>query len=111
MTNSGTEAMEAKFGTKMIEVKLRFWTDQISEEEDKILPKRAWAAGVVRIARNDSHGIVPGKPVPFNSLLEIGTAIEKVLLNHGITLHPSTRMDKYVAPRPRHAKPKTRWSS
>jgi hypothetical protein len=91
------EEREAKQGEKMIEVKLRFWTNDIAEAEGKIVPKHAWSGGVVRIERNASHGIDPGAPVPFHSLLDVGTKIEKVLIDHGIVLHPGQRMQKYIA--------------
>ncbi len=90
------EAREAKHGEKMIEVKVRFWTDGIASDPGKVVPKNAWTSGVVRIDSNKSHGITPQSPVPFNSLLDVGAAIEKVLINHGITLHPSRKMRKYV---------------
>ena len=90
-------AREAKHGEKMIEVKVRFWTDGIASDSGKIVPKNAWTSGVVRIDSNKSHGIMPDSPVPFNSLLDVGAAIEKVLINHGITLHPSRKMRKYVS--------------
>jgi|GEM_PF-1114290 len=96
------EALEAEQGERMIEVKVRFWTNDLTEEEPaprgkgKIRPKHAWAAGVVRIGRNPSHGIVPRKPVPFNSLLELSTAIERVLIDHGIKIHRSRKMRRYT---------------
>lgn len=102
--------LEAKHGKKMIEVSLRFWTNDIAEEKGKIIPKHAWSSGVVRIQGNDSHGISSGNPLPFHSLLDIGSVIERVLLEHGIVLHTSSKMDKYCAPRPAHAKPKSRWA-
>ena len=76
-----TRSLEAKQGEKMIEVKLRFWTNDISPEPGKVLPKHAWTGGVVRIERNRSHGIVPGNPRPFHSLLDAGAVIEKVLID------------------------------
>jgi hypothetical protein len=88
-------AQDAEHGEKMIEVKLRFWTNNIAEEKGKVFPKNAWCSGVVRIKRNDSHGITPGKPQPFNSLLDIGAVIEKVLIEHGVVLRPSSKMRKY----------------
>ena len=88
---------EAKQGEKMIEVKLRFWTNDISDEPGKVIPKNAWAAGVVRIERNKSHGIEPSKPQPFHSLLDVGSVIEKVLIEHGVVLHPSRKMQKYFS--------------
>ncbi len=111
MADTDQAALEARHGKKMIEVSLRFWTNGISEEDGKVIPKHAWTSGVVRIQGNESHGIVSGNPLPFHSLLEIGSVVEKVLLEHGIVLHPSTKMDKYCAPRPAHAKPKSRWDT
>lgn len=96
MTNN-LKAQEAKHGQKMIEVKLRFWTNDISEESGKIIQKHAWSSGVVRIEHNKSHGILPGSPKPFHSLLDVGSVIEKVLIEHGIVLHPSRRMQKYIS--------------
>jgi hypothetical protein len=94
---ASTEALEAQHGQKMIEVKVRFWTNAIAEEEGKVLPKHAWASGVVRMERNTSHGITPGSPVPFHSLLDLGAAIEKVLIEHEVQLHVPRRMRKYIA--------------
>jgi hypothetical protein len=90
-------AREAKYGEKMIEVKVRFWTDSLAGEAGKIVPKHGWTSGVVRIESNKSHGIKPKHPHPFNSLLDVGAAIEKVLIDHDIVLHPSRRMKKYIA--------------
>lgn len=88
---------EAKHGEKMIEVKIRFWTNDIAKGNGRILPKHAWTSGVIRMEANQSHGIVPGNPRPFHSLLDIGAVIEKVLVEHGIVLHPSQKMRKYVS--------------
>lgn len=92
------EEQEAKHGQKMIEVKVRFWTNNIAESDGKIVPRHAWTGGVVRIEKNTAHAIDPGQPIPFNSLLDVGAAIEKVLLEHQIVLHASTRMKKYIQP-------------
>lgn len=94
-------SQEAKQGEKMIEVKLRFWTNDISSETGKIVPKHAWASGVVRIERNETHGIKPSNPLPFHSLLDVGAIVEKVLVEHGIVLHPSRKMRKYFECPPR----------
>jgi hypothetical protein len=88
-------SQEAKQGEKMIEVKIRFWTNDIAPESGKVIPKHAWASGVVRMERNKSHGIEPSKPQPFHSLLDVGGVVEKVLIEHGIVLHPSRKMRKY----------------
>jgi hypothetical protein len=92
-------AREAKHGEKMIEVKIRFWTDGISKGPGNlIVPKHAWTSGVVRMQRNKAHGIVPTNPIPFNSLLDLGKAIEQVLKEHGIVLHIGRGMKKYISP-------------
>src|SRR5436305_154195 len=89
-------ATEAKHGEKMVEVKLRFWTDGIASEPGKVIAKHAWTSGVVRIESNKSHGITPGPPKPFHSLLDVGAVIEKVLIEQGIVLHVSRKMGKYL---------------
>lgn len=90
-------SVEAEQGEKMIEVKLRFWTNEISPEAGKVLAKHAWSSGVVGIERNKSHGIEPGRPQPFHSLLDVGAVIEKVLIQHRVVLHHSRKMKKYMA--------------
>lgn len=89
------DELEARHGEKMIEIKLRFWTNDIAQGEGKIRPKHAWAAGVVRMERNAAHGITPNGPLPFHSLLDIGSVIEKVLIQNDISLHAPRRMRKY----------------
>jgi hypothetical protein len=84
-------------GEKMIEVKLRFWTNNISSEAGNVLAKHAWSSGVVRMERNASHGISPKAPRPFHSLLDVGAVIERVLIDHDIALHPSPRLKKYLS--------------
>jgi hypothetical protein len=90
-------SLEAKQGEKMIEVKLRFWTNGIASQPGKVVPKHAWTSGVVRMERNKSHGIEPRNPQPFHSLLDVSAIIEKVLIEHGVVLHPSRRMKKYIS--------------
>jgi hypothetical protein len=92
-------AHSAKHGEKMIEVKIRFWTNDIAPKKGQILKKHGLTAGVVRMEPNHSHGITPGRPRPFHTLLDVGSVIEKVLIEHGIVLHPGRRMSKYVRAR------------
>lgn len=87
--------IKANKNERMIEVKLRFWTNNIAKGRGYVRPKEAWSSGVVRIERNSTHGIRPGSPKPFHSLLDVGAVVEKVLIAHGIKLHPSERMQKY----------------
>jgi hypothetical protein len=88
-------AREAKWGEKMIEIRVRFWTDELSDP-GQILPKHAHTSGIVRMTTNKSHGINGGKPRPFNSLLDLGAVIEKVLRENKIKLHVSRGMKPYL---------------
>jgi hypothetical protein len=81
---------------RIIEVKLRFWTNDISPKSGEVMAKHAWTGGVVRMERNKSHGIDPGNPQVFHSLLDVAAVIEKVLIDHGLVLHASRRMKKYL---------------
>ena len=94
--NEGLTSQEPAQGERMIEVKLRFWTNNLGEP-GRIVPKHAWTSGVVRMERSEAHGIVPGPPRTFQSMLDLGAIIEKVLTEHGVTLHIS----KTLPPKPR----------
>lgn len=91
-----TQSREAKHGERMIEVRVRFWTDEIAKGKGRIIPKHAWTSGVVRMQHNEPHGISPEYPIPFNSLMELPQVIERVLIQHGIKLHRLGKMAKYV---------------
>jgi hypothetical protein len=95
-SNLSPEQREAQHGERMIEVKIRFWTNDLAQGDGMIRPKHAWSSGVVRMERNKSHGIVPQNPAPFHSLMDVSGVIEEVLLAHGITLHASRKMKKYL---------------
>jgi hypothetical protein len=88
---------EAQHGEKMIEVKIRFWTNNISRTKGQIVPKHAWSAGVVRMEPNKSHGIVPESPEPFHTLMDVTAVVEKVLVRHGVVLHMSRKLRKYLS--------------
>ncbi len=90
------ESREAKSSERMIEVRVRFWTDGIAEGEGQIVPKHAWTSGVVRMERNESHGISSKNPRPFNSLMDLPRIMEMVLIDHGIKLHRIGKTAKYV---------------
>ncbi len=94
--DNGEHAIEAAHGEKMIEIRLRFWTNDIAPEKGQVRPRHAWTQGVVIMQRNQTHGIEPQKYRHFHSLLEIGAVIEEVLVDHDVCLHPSPRMAKYL---------------
>ena len=90
------KSVKAAHGERMIEIKVRFWTNGIANQSGYIVPKQAWASGEVRINRNDSHGIVPKNSRIFNSLMGLPKAIEKVLIDNDIKLRIDRDMEKYL---------------
>lgn len=50
---------------------------------------------MVRMEPNDAHGIGTSGPLPFNSMMEIPSAIESILIAHKIRLHASDRDRRY----------------
>ena len=83
---------------KMISINISFWTDGIATQENRIVPKHAWAGGVVKTVRNDSHGIrTSADPIPFNTWMELPSAIEKLLIREGILLHLNSKMRRYIS--------------
>lgn len=91
------ETVEGKHGEKMIEVRARFWTNEIAEEEGHVRPRHAWSSGMVLMQRNETHGIAPKEPKPFESLAHLPHVIEEVLVEHGIKLHTSRHERRYRA--------------
>lgn len=87
---------EAKHGEKMIEIKVRFWTNKLSDQKDSVVPKHCWDSGVVRITPNKSHEIKAHKPIPFRSLADIPRAIEDCITQAGLTIHADYYSCKYV---------------
>lgn len=93
--NKTKRPVEAKYGKKMIEVKVRFWVNDIAKEKGKIIPKECWDSGMVRITANQFHGIKAEYPTPFNSLMQLTAVIERVLVASKIKLHHSNRSSRY----------------
>jgi hypothetical protein len=90
-----TQEVEAAQGQKMIEVTIRFWTDDLAEQPGHVVPKKCWSSGVVRVSPNQSHGITGKNPVPFNSLSQIVPTIEELFIAHGIKVVPSSHERRY----------------
>lgn len=89
------DSRQARHTEKMIELRIRFWTNDIAETRGEIIPKHAWDAGVVLMERNHSHDIEPSNPKPFHTLMDLSAVIEKVLIQHGVQLHPTRQTQKY----------------
>ncbi len=90
------DARVAKYGEKMIEVRIRFWTDGIADKKDTVIPKHAWDSGVVVMDGNKTHGISPASPQPFNQILDLTSVLSKVLVQHGVTLHTGRKLRKLI---------------
>ena len=88
-------SVKARHGEKMIEVRVRFWTNDIAKIKGHIMPKNCWAGGMVYTPKNDSHGIRSSGKKPFHSLDEVQDAIEQAMTDAGIKLHePKRRVSK-----------------
>jgi hypothetical protein len=90
------KGVRANANERMIEIKLRFWTNNIASKKGYVIPKHAWTSGMVRMEKNKTHGIMAMKPKPFNSLMDIGSVIEKILLAHGVVLRTGKKMKRYI---------------
>ena len=88
--------VKAPHGQKMIEMRIKFWTNEIAGEPGHIRPKHAWTSGVVVMSANEAHGIRTLSPTPFHSLLDLNSVIEVVLKKHEIKLHVGDEMKTYV---------------
>lgn len=55
-------------------------------------------SGMVRVRANKLHGIKSSRPKAFNSLLDLGQAIEQTIKASGVKLHVSRGMKKYMLP-------------
>jgi hypothetical protein len=102
---SDAASRDAAQGERMIKVKLRFWTNDIAEE-GKVVAKHAWSAGVIRMERNNTHGIHPWSTKTVSLAAGHRCSDRKTLLEHGVLLHPSRRMRKYVMTSPAKASKK-----
>ncbi len=96
VSEKGNTGKKPENGERMIEVKISFWTDDIATDAGNIVPRHARSSGLVGMEPNESHGIVPESPKPFHSLMDISSALERVLIENGIVLHPSKKMKKYL---------------
>jgi hypothetical protein len=97
-TKPRTQTVKASRPEKMIEIRIRFFTN-ITKKSGHVVPKHAWSGGTVRMEKNDTHGIVTRQARRFRSLLDLSTAIEKTLLDHSVVIHPSAQMARYLSTR------------
>lgn len=95
MPSKPLPSKKAQPNEKMIEVRIRFWTNDIAPTKGEISPKHSWDSGVVHMQSNTSHGIDPKNPKPFHTLMDLPAVIEKVLVAHGVQLHHGKQSLKY----------------
>ena len=89
-------AVPAEHGKKMIEIKIRFFTDAIAPE-GQVVPRQGWTCGVALVTPNSLHGITSlNHPIVFNTWSEMNVAIEKALIEANVKLRPYGRMQKYI---------------
>jgi hypothetical protein len=95
MPENTNSSRRADLNEKMIELRIRLWTNKISDTPGEIIPKHAWDAGVVYMQLNSSHGIGRKRAKPFHTLMDLPAIVEKVLIAHGVKLHHSKQSKKY----------------
>jgi hypothetical protein len=94
-------AVRATHGEKMLELKVLFFTNGIARRRNAVLPGHGMTRGTVRMDRHIAHALGGGRARPFNSLMELPAAIERVLMDHGVTLHARGKMRRYMRVRPK----------
>jgi hypothetical protein len=88
---------QAQRGEKMLEIRIKLWTDRIANAREEIVPKHAWDSGIVYMPGNKSHDIKSSASEKFHTLLGLPRAIESQLLKNHIQLHLSRCTRKYYA--------------
>lgn len=89
------DEIEAKHGDKMIEFRIKFFTNSIAERDGCIKKKHLWPNGMIHITRNDSHGII-GNQRPFNSMAQILPILEDMMIENELTIIPTRRLYKLL---------------
>lgn len=92
--NKTVDSVEAQYGKNMIELRVRFWVNDIAKERGKIIQKHCWDSGMVHITSNKSHAIKAGQ-LPFSSLMQLNAVIEKLIIDNKIKLHHCRKSTKY----------------
>mgnify|MGYP006908215320 CR=1 FL=1 len=93
------------YGEKMIEVSVRFWTNDIASEKGQLVPKHAWDSGMVAVPRNKTHGLGGVEPMAFTSILELTKVIADALAKQGVTLHMGRKSRRLMKDPPQKSKP------
>jgi hypothetical protein len=75
---------------------VKFFTDCLDDDSEKIVPKHGWDVGMVQVTSNKSHGLKTTNfdPEPFQSLMDLPRAIETVIQQNELKLYQG-RSRKY----------------
>jgi len=91
-------SVEIKMPDKTIKVEVHFWTNNVSGEEGKKVPKVCWDSGTIHVLENKGHGIEKQKEIPFNSLSELTEKIEEGFKEAGIKVLKSRKVQNVYYP-------------
>jgi hypothetical protein len=81
---------------KMIKVEIRLWTNDLGENGE-VSPGAAWDSGTITVPVNKRHGIKSGTQVRFDSIAQVSGAVERALIDAGVTLYHGRVSGKYFA--------------
>lgn len=84
-------SVEIKMPDKTIKVQINFWTDNISSDNGKKVPRVCWDFGTIHVLENKGHGIERLDPIPFNSLSELIDKIEEGFTKAGVKVLKSKK--------------------
>jgi hypothetical protein len=90
------KSIKAVHGEKMIEIRIKFWTNNIASSKGDVIPKTCWDCGMIVMEKNSLHGIKPQTPLPFPTFSSISRVIEKVLVQHGIKMKHGSKSSKLL---------------
>jgi hypothetical protein len=98
-TMTKKKGTKAQHGERMVQISVRFWTNNLASKKRHIVPKHVWDCGMVQMDTNGSHGIKSQAPTPFHSLAQLSGIVERVILKHGLNVHHGYGTKKYAARR------------
>ncbi|MCK4445140.1 MAG: hypothetical protein KAW09_11390 [Thermoplasmata archaeon] len=92
MINISRKMKNVPQGKRMIELRIRFWTNDIDgNPKGTITQKVCWDSGYVYVVKNNSHGIESKGQSRFRGLCELLGSVEKVLRKQNIKLQMGAR--------------------
>ncbi len=88
----GKRVKDVPVGERTIELRIRFWTNDIDGNPKGTITQRVcWDGGYVYVGNNKSHGIKNEGGSHFSGLCQLLCSVEKVLDKHDIRLQKGPR--------------------